>query len=631
MVLSTVGVWIQPTAQTPPQTTFRTGVDVVKVNAGVTTRAGNPVTDLTAADFEIKERGKLQTIDGFKFVQIDDTNDLGPDSLREIQSEADQERETARDDVRLIVIFLDDYHVDRTRAIGIRDTLARFVRRINARDLVAIMFPVTPVTALTFSRDRDAQLRSVSAFEGRKFDFFPKNVFDERYAIASSEVQEQLRDQLTSATLKQLCTHLGGLRDGPKTLVLVSEGLGERVPRYLAQPGVPIPIPQLDADPRSLDEVAKENNTSIYPADPRGVASDDLDMRQTATDTTISRRQVAAMQEQLRSLAYQTNGRAMVNTANYAEGLHQMLGDSGSYYLLGYTSTEAKHDGLFHEIEVRVKRTGVEVRARKGYWAYTNADLTRMSAPARAGPPSEVVRALADLMAKPSEYAVQTSIAMAKGNAGKTDVTLVWEPSSSGNAGPPVPAVTTVRVTATTSGGAPEFRGVAGHDPRTQSGGLVTFAAAPGETNLHLVSTAADGRVVDTEDRVVIVPDFTGTGVSLSTPLVFRARTARDIQRIKAMAGSVPTPVREFHRAERLVVRFYVYSPGGTTPVVNMRLLNARGGPAADLPPATATPDGGFETEFPLAPFGSGEYLIEIEATTGSEHARALVAVRISG
>jgi VWFA-related protein len=631
MVLAAAGAWIQPTAQTPPQTTFRTGVDVVKVNAGVTTRAGNPVTDLTAADFEIKERGKLQTIDGFKFVQIDDTNDLGPGSLREIQSEADQERETARDDVRLIVIFLDDYHVDRNRAIGIRDTLARLVRHVNARDLVAIMFPVTPVSALTFSRDRDAQLQTVSAFEGRKFDFFPKNAFDERYAIASSDVQEQIRDQLTSATLKQLCTHLGGLRDGPKTLVLVSEGLGERVPRYLAQPGVPIPIPRLDTDLRPLDQVANENNTSIYPADPRGVASDDLDMRQTATDATISRRQVAVMQELLRSLAYQTNGRAMVNTANYAQVLHQMLGDSGSYYLLGYTSTETKHDGLFHEIEVRVKRTGVEVRARKGYWAYTNDDLARMSAPARAGPPSEVMRALADLVARPSEYAVRTSIAMAKGNAGKTDVTLVWEQSSNGDASPSVPAVDAVRVTALTSGGAPEFRGLAGHDPHTLSGGLVTFAAAPGETNLHLVSTAADGRVVDTEDRVVLVPDFTDSGVSLSTPLLFRARTARDIQRIKAMAGSVPTPLREFHRAERLLVRFYAYSPSGTTPVVKMRMLNALGGLAADLPPPTATPDSGLEAEFPLAPFGSGEYLIEIEASTGSEHARALVAVRISG
>ena len=49
--------------------------------------------------------------------------------------------------------------------------------------------------------------------------------------------------------------------------------------------------------------------------------------------------------------------------------MKQIIRDSSGYYLLGYNSTQAPTDGKFHEIKVRVTRRGVDVRARKGYWA----------------------------------------------------------------------------------------------------------------------------------------------------------------------------------------------------------------------------------------------------------------------
>ena len=96
-------------------------------------------------------------------------------------------------------------------------------------------------------------------------------------------------------------------------------------------------------------------------------------------------------QDTLRTLSEQTDGRAIVNRNSLDQGLAQIVRDSSFYYLLGYNSTQAQNDGKFHEIKVRVKRSGVDVRARKGYWALTAADVKRVTTPtpdvvqARAG------------------------------------------------------------------------------------------------------------------------------------------------------------------------------------------------------------------------------------------------------
>ena len=65
--------------------------------------------------------------------------------------------------------------------------------------------------------------------------------------------------------------------------------------------------------------------------------------------------------------------------------MKQIIRDSSGYYLLGYNSTQAPTDGRFHEIKVRVTRRGVDVRARKGYWALTADEAARARGAAEAG------------------------------------------------------------------------------------------------------------------------------------------------------------------------------------------------------------------------------------------------------
>ena len=75
-----------------------------------------------------------------------------------------------------------------------------------------------------------------------------------------------------------------------------------------------------------------------------------------------------------------------------------MVRDVSSYYLLGYTSTRrGRATASSTRFKVQVKRRDVEVRARKGYWAFTPEEVERASAAPKAGPPREVAEALEEL------------------------------------------------------------------------------------------------------------------------------------------------------------------------------------------------------------------------------------------
>jgi VWFA-related protein len=71
----------------------------------------------------------------------------------------------------------------------------------------------------------------------------------------------------------------------------------------------------------------------------------------------------------LGQLAQYTGGLLINNTNNLRQGLTRIDDDQRNYYLLGYTPANQQHDGRFRTIDVRVKRPGVTVAARKGYFA----------------------------------------------------------------------------------------------------------------------------------------------------------------------------------------------------------------------------------------------------------------------
>jgi VWFA-related protein len=75
----------------------------------------------------------------------------------------------------------------------------------------------------------------------------------------------------------------------------------------------------------------------------------------------------------LGELAQSTGGLIFENTNNLRQGFDRVESDLRNYYLVGYTPVSEAYDGRFRTIEVKVKRPGVTVAARKGYFAVRNA------------------------------------------------------------------------------------------------------------------------------------------------------------------------------------------------------------------------------------------------------------------
>jgi len=406
----------------------------------------------------------------------------------------------------------------------------------------------------------------------------------------------------------------------------------QAVPRSESQNFFDTSSLMLDMQTR-IFQTATKNNVAIYTLDPRGLVTSEFDIGENVS-AADDRRIVQNSTDLLRVIAEQTDGRAIVNRNDPLPALQQMVRDSGAYYLLSYTSTFAPRDGKFHEIQVRVKRRDVDVRARKGYWAYSAEEFAKASAPPKPGPTPEVAGALEGLdeATGPGRgRAVALWLGADKGPADNGTVTLVWEATTDG-AADPVDLVDHIVVVATAITGEEVFRGPIPRDLQmSRPGGVVTFSAPRGDVRVRVTAENARGNRLDTSDASVSVPDFTSAAPQITTPLLYRGRTARDIQLVRAAAAPTPLVAPVFSRTERLLLRFSAYGPADTTPVVTIRLLNQAGSQLAALPPPVKVKDSLFESEVTLGAFPPGVYLVEIEATSGDQSVKRLQGIRVTG
>src|SRR5258708_6387502 len=204
------------------------------------------------------------------------------------------------------------------------------------------------------------------------FDFRARSGVEEAQMYRARDI-EMLRSQVTASALESTIAFLGSIKEGRKAILFVSQTIG----RVGTSPMDT--FTWLD----SAIRIANANNTTIYVLDPRG-----LDMNVRPSDI-------------LHSLAEQTGGRQYSNNEP-ASSLREIVRTARAFYLLGYASAKNPADGQFHKIAVKVKRPGVEVRARTGYYApsTTEMDSARKKAAAEETP-TEISKALATIVDAP--------------------------------------------------------------------------------------------------------------------------------------------------------------------------------------------------------------------------------------
>ena len=662
------GAPADPATQTlTPTPVFRGGIDFVRVDVIVSDKAGKPVGDLKPTDFEVTEDGKVQTVETFKLVELNGGLTPGPDGPpREIRTDSDEEIEAARDDVRLFGVFLDDYHVRDTSSLSARQSIARFIEtQLGPSDMIGLMYPLQPVSTIRFSRNHETVGRAVQQFLGRKFDYRPRNPIEEQYAHYPTEMVERIRTQVSLSAIEGMIVHMGTLKEGRKALLLISEGYSYMLPPQMRDGNAQMPGlgntqarnpyaglndpnetraaffsgEDLQRDLRQVFAAAARHNVAIYTVDPRGLATNEFGIDQNIA-SGVDRNYLFATQDTLRQIAEESDGRAIVNRNDITIAMKQIVMDSSAYYLLGYRSATKATDGKFHDIKVRVKRPGVQVRARRGYWALTPSEVKMATAPPKPEPPKAVESALAAIASPTRSRVVRTWIGTDRGANGKTAVTFVWEPVPplAGTTARPEDRPARVSLTASTTDGAPVFRGrvpdgaggTSVQVPSAASPARITFDAPPGKLSLRVAVESADAETLDSEVRELAIPDLTVPQTVFATPQVFRARTARDVQQVKADAAAVPTAAREFGRTDRLLVKIAVHGPGATPPTVTARLLNRAGNPMNEVTIAPAA-DNVPLADVPLAGLVPGEYLLEITASGTGGDAKELIGFRIVG
>ena len=294
------------------------------------------------------------------------------------------------------------------------------------------------------------------------------------YAGIANEMIQRRREKRVLDGLEDLARHLGGLRDERKAVITVSNGWLLFTPNPSLARHAPCERPpgvgQVGTTPdgrittdrvrsdygyskydcetdrqmlahlnnaqdyRDLTDVANANNVSFYPVDARGLAAVDRDINENpvlgpAAEISLVQERV----ESLRTLADNTDGLAVVDTNDLDKGFQRIVDDMTSYYLLGYYSTNTRLDGKVRKIKVRVKRDGVDVRARRSYRAPTEKEIeegtAQMTAAAAATPASALQAALNSIGSSRAGIPLRTAVsyAMVGGGARRAHVWALAE------------------------------------------------------------------------------------------------------------------------------------------------------------------------------------------------------------
>lgn len=634
---------------------FRGGTHFIRVDA-YPTQDGKIVEGLAAEDFEVLEDGKPQKIDSFDFVRFDT---FTPDAERRDPSSQREGFDLAADPrYRLFVIFSDlafstsaGAFVPNNDLIHIQQPLVNFLDRIlGSQDLYGFLTSRNSVKDLvlarksTVTRSQILDMWRSSLIDKDDADALMGCPTGQTVGKAADAMLELLkarhRADATYTALRELVGQLGSLRQERKNIVLVTNllprwgpdqtlldkrgptlplagitngriGVGSRNPgaeaneSFCASEFQRLALMDFEPKYRELLRDARKENVSFYVITPGGLQ---------APTTVGGMNAVNRANDDLMSLAGETDGLAIVNTNDLNAGLKRIADDLAAYYVLGYYTTNTRFDGGLRTIKVRLKSNNQAVRARRQYRAPTEAEIAALAAgvssPRASGStpalPSPIETALSVLERGSRPFAGYAAA------AGK-QLTVVAELSAKSIETGRWKDGAEIDVVASTADGTDVATGRGKLEPGSYATTirLTPATAWPARVTVRFRGTA--GPSVD--DWFVLEPS--------SGTLVGDAVAYRSASRVALR----PVATFEFARNERIRAEWPVM---GALDRREVRLLDRTGKALpVDLPLSEDPATHAVVVEMSLSGLGRGDYLIELTAGAGGVVEKRLLAIRV--
>jgi VWFA-related protein len=423
------------------QQTFRTSTSTVAVEATVVDKSGKPVTDLTAADFQIFEDGKPQPVSTIYLVTAPSTSvAAGNKSVTSAAGtsapgtsgtsgtgspDAPVRREVRN---RVMVFVFDLNHLSTDGYKRSRSAVESFLKDgALPSDLVGVLAGSVMLTN-KIGTDRAALLKAMESMKGPNQARFndlrswPRVIDDaEALAIARSNPETVARVvQRACGERPDECEGRGGrdvvqqqieakgrefttqaLRDAQASLAAMAtlaNGLG----RFPGRKQVVVfsdgfLTTELDGQLKAVVEIAARNDVRFSTLDSRGLNRDPRSQSFMSEQPLTSAGDMTPLSsdqnsDALSSIAIDTGGEFLMNRNDLRPAIDIVATMSGNFYVLGY-APDKPMDGSYRRIDVKVVRPGLTVRARRGYVATPQGSLPgaeRSLEPERSLPPNSV-------------------------------------------------------------------------------------------------------------------------------------------------------------------------------------------------------------------------------------------------
>jgi len=373
---------------------FSDTVQLVVVDVFAKDKNGNPIENLTAADFSITEDGKPQDIKRCEYQELknDPSEPLPSAPLTPRPEDAASKPpvkavtanqitparagEVKYKDRRLMVMFFDMTSMPIADQIRAQDSAIKFIKsQITPSDLVALMSFSADVKVIDdFTDDRDQLIKDIKKLTiGEGQGFSASNTTD---AAADTGAAMQIDD--SEFNIFNTDRQLSALETAAKMLGALPE---KKALVYFASGMTRDQNGNNQAQLTATVNAALKANVSFYPIDARGlVATAPLgDATQGSSGASSVRTGGAqqqaqatfqAEQETLTTLAGDTGGKALLDENDLSVGIVQAQKDISSYYVISYYSANTALDGHYRKIVLKIKNNlAAKLDYRHGYFA----------------------------------------------------------------------------------------------------------------------------------------------------------------------------------------------------------------------------------------------------------------------